>query len=119
MIDLCSIRRIQTSLRRFEQILRESTGLTLNEAFCLCVLKKEVHEPGLIARELELSSSRLSRVLDSLEGKGLIIRTISSKDRRNISVSLTKTGMKVIEKYQRSSIELPDELQFTQTGTDE
>lgn len=118
MIDLCAVRRIQTALRRFEQSLREQSGLTLNEAFCLCTLKKGIHEPGHIARELELSPSRLSRVLDALEQRNLIIRNISPEDRRNIAVSLTATGTELVEKYQSSSIELPEELQFTQTGTE-
>ncbi|HOF84561.1 MAG TPA: MarR family transcriptional regulator [Treponemataceae bacterium] len=117
MIDLCAIRRIQTALRRFEQSLREQSGLTLNEAFCLCTLKRGVHEPGHIARELELSPSRLSRVLDVLEQRGLITRTISPEDRRNIAVSLTETGTELVEKYQCSSIELPEALQFTQLST--
>ncbi len=122
MIDLCAIRRIQTALRRFEQSLREQSGLTLNEAFCLCTLKRGVHEPGHIARELELSPSRLSRVLDALEQRNLVTRSISPEDRRNIAVSLTEAGTELVEKYQCSSIELPDELQFTQrdsqTGTE-
>ena len=117
MIDLCSIRRIQTALRRFEQSLRETTGLTLNEAFCLCTLKNSILEPGQIARELELSPSRLSRVLDALEQRKLVARSISPEDRRNIVVSLTKMGTELVDKYQHSSIDLPEALLFTQVST--
>lgn len=118
MTDLCSIRRIQNALRRFEQSLREKTGLTLNEAFTLCILTNGIHEPSQIARELDLSPSRLSRVLDTLQDKNLITRTISNEDRRNISVSLTKRGTEFVTKYKTSGIELPKELMFTQLGTE-
>ncbi|HHU35714.1 MAG TPA: MarR family transcriptional regulator [Treponema sp.] len=118
MIDFCSIRRVQTALRRFEQTLRKKTGLTLNEAFSLCTITSGIHEPGQIARELELSPSRLSRVLDTLQEKKLITRTISKEDRRNISVSLTERGTEVVNKYKTSGIELPKELMFTQMGTE-
>lgn len=118
MIDLCSIRRVQTALRRFEQTIREKTGLTLNEAFCLCTITSGILEPGQIAKELELSPSRLSRVLDALEGKVLITRAISREDRRNISVTLTKRGTELVNKYKTSGIELPQELIFTQMGTE-
>jgi DNA-binding MarR family transcriptional regulator len=114
MIDLCSIRKIQRALRRFEETLEGETGLTLNEAMCLCATSKGMNEPGHLARELDLSPSRLSRVLEALEGKKLIARKISESDRRGITVTLTRTGKSAIEKYRCADIEIPEELAFTQ-----
>lgn len=114
MIDLCSIRKIQTALRRFEETLKAETGLSLNDALCLCSINKGIQEPGLLAREMELSPSRLTRILDVLEGRGLITRKLSDTDRRNISVVMTEKGAELIENYQCAGIEIPEELAFTQ-----
>ena len=117
MIDLCAIRKIQTALRKFEEALKAETGLSLNDAMCLCALGKGIHEPGMLARQLELSPSRLTRVLDALETRKLVSRTLSDDDRRSITVLLTRQGETFIEKYKCSEIELPEELAFTQNGT--
>lgn len=114
MVDLCSIRKIQVALRQFEESLKEETGLSLNDAMCLCAIEKGYAEPGLLAVQLELSPSRLSRVLDSLEGRALVVRKIGAEDRRNITVSLTKAGARLIGKYKCAEVNLPAELAFTQ-----
>lgn len=114
MIDLCSIRKIQSAVKRFEETLKAETGLTLNDALCLCSINKGIQEPGLLARELELSPSRLTRILDALEERKLISRMLSASDRRSISVSLTENGKDLIVTYSCSGIEVPEELAFTQ-----
>jgi DNA-binding MarR family transcriptional regulator len=114
MIDLCSIRKIQTALKRFEDGLKAETGLSLNDALCLCSISKGIQEPGLLARELELSPSRLTRILDALEGRKLIVRELSNTDRRSLSVLLTKSGEKMVNTYKCSGIEIPEDLAFTQ-----
>jgi len=114
MIDLCSIRKIQSAIRQFEDALKEETGLSLNDAMCLCAIERGIGEPGQLAIRLELSPSRLTRVLDGLDSRKLITRRISDSDRRGIAVNLTKQGEKIIEKYKCADIELPDALAFTQ-----
>jgi DNA-binding MarR family transcriptional regulator len=114
MLDLCSIRRLQSALRRFEDNLKAETGLSLNEAMCLCSLRDGPLGPGELAKELSLSPSRLTRVLDGLEAQALIIRERSCDDRRACPVTLSRSGVKLVEKYRCSEIELPKELAFTQ-----
>lgn len=116
MIDLCGIRKIQNALRRFEETLKAETGLSLNDALCLCALHKGIREPGRLSSELELSPSRLTRILDGLESRGLITRALSNEDRRGIVVTVTDQGNRLIEKYQCAKIEIPEALAFTQTG---
>jgi len=114
MIDLCSIRKIQSALKRFEETLKAETGLSLNDALCLCSISKGIQEPGLLARELELSPSRLTRILDALEDRKFIQRKLSDADRRSISVLLTRQGEKIVNTYKCTGLEVPDELLFTQ-----
>lgn len=112
MYDLCDIRQLMVDLRNFEQTLKQETNLSLNEALCLCQTAKGALEPGTLARELELSPSRLSRILETLEQRGLLERTISSSDRRNVSLSLTKEGEIVVEKLHCTKIAMPPHIEM-------
>jgi DNA-binding MarR family transcriptional regulator len=114
MIDLCAIRKLQTSLRTFEKHLKEETGLSFNDALLLCAVRKGIAEPGLLAKELELSPSRLTRILDSLEKRDLTRRELSPLDRRSMLVTLTPKGKQMVEQYSCSGITLPKDLEFTQ-----
>ncbi|MGH0054310.1 MAG: MarR family winged helix-turn-helix transcriptional regulator [Sphaerochaetaceae bacterium] len=116
MIDLCAIRKLQTSLRSFEEQLRQQTGLSFNDALLLCAVNKGVCEPSALAKELELSPSRLTRILDSLEKRKLVERTLSILDRRSLTVALTDAGREMVQTYSCSEISLPNELEFTQTS---
>jgi len=117
MLDLCSIRKIQSALKRFEDTLKDETGISFNDALCLCSIKRGIQEPGLIAQEMDLSPSRLTRILNVLEERKYITRKISEGDRRVISVQLTRQGDKLVTTYKCSEIELPEELAFTRTET--
>ena len=110
MHSLCEIRQIMVDLRTFEERLREQTSLSLNEALCLCQVGNGMLEPGALARDLELSPSRLSRIFDSLERQRLIQRTLSTTDRRGVKVHLTKQGEAMVEQLHSIQIELPDHL---------
>ncbi|MDI9429149.1 MAG: MarR family transcriptional regulator [Spirochaetota bacterium] len=116
MIDLCAIRRLQTALRTFEEELKAKTGLSFNDALLLCAVNKGISEPRALARELELSPSRLTRVLDSLEARTLITRSLSDSDRRSLTVTLTEAGSAMVQEYSCSEIVLPQALHFTQAG---
>lgn len=111
MYDLCDLRRLVLDLHHVEQELKETTGLSLNEALCLCQADKGVNDPGKLAAELELSPSRLSRILDSLQNRGLLGRRISQKDRRIIAVELTEEGRRMILTLHSAHIALPRHLE--------
>ena len=115
MIDLCAIRKLQTSLRSFEDQLKQQTGLSFNDALLLCAVNKGICEPSALAKELELSPSRLTRILDSLESRKLVQRTLSIMDRRSLTVALTESGSEMVQTYSCSELNLPNELQFTQS----
>lgn len=110
MIDLCSIRKVQTAIRAFEAELKAETGLSLNDAIVLCAASKGMEDAASLSRELDLSPSRLTRILDSLVTRGLVSRTESPEDRRAISVSLTARGARLVAQYRETDIEVPAEL---------
>jgi len=108
--DLCDIRKLLLDLKHMEEHLVEQTGLSLNEALCLCGASRGVREPGKLAKEMEISPSRLSRILDSLTKRGLIDRAISAEDRRSISIALTQEGTAMVKALHCTELEIPDHL---------
>ena len=73
-------------------------GLTLAVFRCLRIFSlTEKSSNKEIAERMNLSPSRLSRVLDGLVKKGYMTRRIDAEDRRNMQVSLSKKGVQVVE----------------------
>ncbi|HOE89074.1 MAG TPA: MarR family transcriptional regulator [Sphaerochaeta sp.] len=114
MLNLCAIRRLQSALRSFEERLKDETGLSFNDALLLCAVEKGIVEPSALAKELDLSPSRLTRVIDSLEGRSLVQRTLSITDRRSLVISLTEAGEELVLAYNCCELQIPEELAFTQ-----
>lgn len=111
MYDLCDLRRLILDLRRFEESLKMKTDLSLNEALCLCQTGRGNLDPSSLANELEISPSRLSRILDSLETRGFLTRSISEADRRTIILDLTTTGTQMVKTLHCTNISIPNHLE--------
>ncbi|WP_422478455.1 MarR family winged helix-turn-helix transcriptional regulator [Pleomorphochaeta sp. DL1XJH-081] len=111
MYDLCDIRQIMVDLRNFEESLKKETNLSLNEALCLCQTGKGTNEPGSLAKELELSPSRLSRIIEALEQRGLIQRAMATNDRRGVALRLTPQGKTVVEQLHCTKIDIPPHME--------
>jgi DNA-binding MarR family transcriptional regulator len=47
---------------------------------------------GALARRLGLSSSRITRIIDGLVTKGLVIKEVAGKDHRVVEIRLTEAG---------------------------
>ncbi len=90
--DLCSIKDIVREIHRLESELKRKYGLTLNEGLCLCCVTRTGRTPGDCARQLGLSASRISRILNALERKGLLERRFGADDRRSTELTITETG---------------------------
>lgn len=63
-----------------------------------------------LSARLDISPGGVTRIITSLEEKGIIKRRISPEDRRNIDVILTKKGIKMVEKIRQASFELHAEI---------
>ena len=108
MYDLCCLREILLDMKKIEEALKKETSLTLNEALCLCQNGKGHNDPSSLAKQLSLSPSRMTRILDSLHKKELIHRTQQDEDRRTIHISMTTKGEEITEKLHSLSLELPE-----------
>lgn len=93
----CELYRLLAELAslfsREEANLARELGLSPFELQCLCAVR--IKSPGSIgdlSQILHKGGSQLSRILDSLEDKGLILRSLSKKDRRIVCVVPTERG---------------------------
>ncbi len=110
MIYLCAIRQLRMHLDAVEEFIKDHAQVALNEAYCLCAIDEGIVEPGALAKMIGLSPSRLSRILDNLETKHLILRSLSRQDRRSIVVDLSSDGYAKIAAIRALEPPLPSHL---------
>jgi DNA-binding MarR family transcriptional regulator len=94
-----------TALRKakFQKRLSESLR---GELFILQYIVQ--HEglvlPGAISHEMNISSARITAVLNNMEDKGLVTREIDKSDRRRILIRLTQAGRDLADRHRQQSI---------------
>jgi DNA-binding MarR family transcriptional regulator len=94
-----------------ESILAEQYGLTQSEFRCLKMFdKKETINNKTIAKRMNLSASRLTRIIDGLVAKGYTEREINPSDRRNMDVNLSKKGTNLVQKLNLAYVNIHKEL---------
>ncbi len=60
--------------------------------------------PKDMSRDMLVSTARIAAILNHMEGKGLLTRTHDPEDNRQVIVSLTRAGMKEIQKRREEAI---------------
>ncbi len=53
--------------------------------------------PSKLGKIMNITTPRVTAILNKLEAKGLIARTISPEDRRNVFITLSDQGRKIVE----------------------
>lgn len=119
LYDLCHLRQILLDVKKIEDSIKKETSLTLNEALCICQSEKGLCDPSSLAKELSLSPSRMTRILDSLYKDGYINRTQNDDDRRAITITLTHKGKEMNKKLHSLSLELPQYVIDLATQTEQ
>lgn len=83
-----------------ERALREATGLSAVEYTLLEVMQRQRGRHHLrmnqVARATALSQSATTRLVDRLEGRGLLARYLCADDRRGIYAELTDDGRRLL-----------------------
>lgn len=91
--------------RCMPQALRRNEMMTLG---CLCHAYeqgKPEMTPSEIGKTLGVSRPAMTAILNSLEEKGLILRTMDHLDKRRVLVSLSNKGKAGLEKVQQNTLE--------------
>lgn len=103
--------KLLSNCQEKEERLAQQFGISVPEFRTLRVFRadRQLHVKELVER-VNLSGSRLSRILESLEERGLLIRSIAGDDRRSIMVTLTKTGTAMVRHLEESYVQIHEEI---------
>ncbi len=94
-----------------ESRLAEQHGLTQAEFRCLRLFgTDESVNNKKIAERMNLSPSRLTRIIDGLVAKDYIIREIDNTDRRNMRVSLSAKGAQIVQLLNSAYVDIHKEI---------
>lgn len=109
---MCVIRDLQRNIAAYETRMVEKYGLCLNEGMLLCTLSnaKRPLSSGEIAEMLGLTTSNASKVIASVERKGLIERSLGNADKRHMYFKLTGAGHGKLRAVTYGTVDLPDQL---------
>lgn len=112
MKTICMIRELFKALSTFEAAFERKYGLSLNEAMVLCTLHEANREmtSTAIAERTELAPSHTSKVIRSVEIKGLIQRDMGRVDRRQMYFTLTPSGVVRMQAISLGQVEVPEVL---------
>lgn len=111
MDSFCRIRDIYRAIIDFENIMESKYGLSLNEGMLLCSLScGKTMTSSEIAEALGLTCSNTSKVIKSVETKGLIKRSLGTTDKRSMLFTITPKGSKSLSELKCGSNEIPQIL---------
>lgn len=107
MEPICKLKDIYKTLYHFEKEFAENNGITINEGMLLCCLKDNKHKSANeLCEFVGLSNSRVSRIINTVEEKGYIIREMGMTDKRQMIFSLTQSGKQKIKEMQAKEMDL-------------
>ncbi|NWE77813.1 MarR family winged helix-turn-helix transcriptional regulator [Pseudomonas yamanorum] len=67
-------------------------GITVAQLKVLMIIRRSDNTATSLCRHLSIHSASMTRMLDRLEGKGLIVRGQDAQDRRQVRLMLTNKG---------------------------
>jgi DNA-binding MarR family transcriptional regulator len=109
---------VYSTAHMFNRVYRpllDELGLTYPQYLCLVVLTDEGAQPvGAIGERLKLESSTLTPMLKRLEKAGLITRARAAADERVVTVELTASGRKLLEKVPPINVAIADAIGETE-----
>ena len=97
--------------QRKETELADEHGLLQAEFKCLRLMGSEgsLNNKDL-AERMNLSPSRITRIMDGLVKKGYMQREIDKGDRRNMKISLSRRGKNLTNKLNDAFVEIHSEI---------
>ncbi|MCM1317523.1 MAG: winged helix DNA-binding protein [Bacteroides sp.] len=102
------MRELIKSMAELEAQLLSRYGVTPNEAMTLCCLGSDTLTASCISKNVGLSPSNTSKVLSSIEKKGLAIRSMGDIDRRQMRFTLTSKGQELLHDMKNEEIDIPE-----------
>lgn len=95
---LQSLRRITRALDVYSRQLASQSQLTVPQLLTLRhIVAHASCTPSEIARAVALSQATITGILDRLEGRNLVQRERSKRDKRRVHITLTELGEQVVK----------------------
>ena len=83
-------------LQKFERALAQREVTHAQWYVLITVFRKDANTPQSIAKFLEIDIGSVSRVIDRLVSKGLLVKAPHEEDRRSVFLELTRDGEETI-----------------------
>lgn len=94
-----------------EERLAGQLKIHVSEFRCLRAFRGDRSLPvKTLVERINLSGSRLTRILGTLEKRGFVQRVIDEKDRRSITVNLSKKGIELSNKLEERYLQIHEEI---------
>lgn len=94
---LRSLRRIIRAVDIYSRQLNAKVGLTSPQLICLqSVVRAEDTTLTMLTKDVSLSGSTVTGIVDRLEAKGLLVRERTITDRRKVFLRPTEAGIDVV-----------------------
>lgn len=94
-----NIRRVFQAVNEYSKKAEKRTGLTGPQLWAMKILADTAPiKVSQLAKSMYLHPATVVGILDRLEGKGLVARTRSKRDRRVVEVDLTKQGREILDR---------------------
>jgi DNA-binding MarR family transcriptional regulator len=94
---MCAFFRLKRTMHaRVNPRIKAEHGLELSDLLLLRQIASSDMSPTELAEHLRIPASAVSRGLDSLEGAGLVVRSLDKQDARRRAVSLTEGGKELL-----------------------
>lgn len=102
LLEHCEVKR---------QRMAETLRLTIAEFKLLLLMHEDDGiAAGELARRMEISNSRLTRIIDGLVRKKLLTRAVSTADRRVMRVGLTASGRAIRGELRKSYVRTHEDI---------
>lgn len=92
------LRRIFHVIDMYSRVLKTEHALTEPQLICLAAIAGgDKVTASVLSKRLHLSQSTVTGILDRVEKKGLVERVRDTADRRKVNLTVTETGMSMLE----------------------
>jgi DNA-binding MarR family transcriptional regulator len=92
------LRRLEQDVKTLLERRFAAEDVTVTQWIALKVVRDAaVSNPGELARELNITSGATTRLIDTLEERGLMLRDRSAEDRRLVGLRVTEAGEAMIQ----------------------
>ncbi|MFN2462893.1 MAG: MarR family winged helix-turn-helix transcriptional regulator [Candidatus Dormibacteria bacterium] len=95
--------RLASSMNAVVRQQKLSVPLTMGQFRTLRHLAAGYHTPADLATHLSVTAPTITRLVDGLERRGLVVRGSLASDRRQVRLELTDAGRAVLREFQRKA----------------